>query len=240
MRNVLVTGGSRGLGLAIAETLAGEGFGVIAVARTQTDDLTRLMQQHPDRVHFEPFDLGETGKIASFVRALRKNHGSIYGLVNNAGVGIEGILATMPEADIERLIRINTLSPLLLTKHVVRLMMADGGGRIVNMSSIVATSGYKALSVYSATKASLLGFTRSLAREVGPLGITVNAVAPGFIETDLTKGLAAGQAEQIRKRSALRRMASATDVAHAVSYLLSDKAANVTGTVITVDAGGTA
>lgn len=228
------------MGLAIAETLAGEGFGVIAVARTQTDDLTRLMQQHPDRVHFEPFDLGETGKIASFVRALRKNHGSIYGLVNNAGVGIEGILATMPEADIERLIRINTLSPLLLTKHVVRLMMADGGGRIVNMSSIVATSGYKALSVYSATKASLLGFTRSLAREVGPLGITVNAVAPGFIETDLTKGLAAGQAEQIRKRSALRRMASATDVAHAVSYLLSDKAANVTGTVITVDAGGTA
>lgn len=228
------------MGLAIAETLAGEGFGVIAVARTQTDDLTRLMQQHPDRVHFEPFDLGETGKIASFVRALRKNHGSIYGLVNNAGVGIEGILATMPEADIERLIRINTLSPLLLTKHVVRLMMADGGGRIVNMSSIVATYGYKALSVYSATKASLLGFTRSLAREVGPLGITVNAVAPGFIETDLTKGLAAGQAEQIRKRSALRRMASATDVAHAVSYLLSDKAANVTGTVITVDAGGTA
>lgn len=240
MRNVLVTGGSRGLGRAIAETLAGEGFGVIAVARSPSDGLSRLIAQHPDRVHFEPFDLGETGKIAAFVRTLRKTHGSIYGLVNNAGIGTEGILATMPEADIERLIRINTLSPLLLTKHVVRLMMADGGGRIVNMSSIVATSGYKALSVYSATKASLLGFTRSLAREVGPLGITVNAVAPGFIETDLTKGLGDKQAEQIRKRSALRRMARAEDVAHAVSYLLSDKAVNVTGTVMTVDAGGTA
>lgn len=244
MRNVLVTGGSRGLGLAIAAALAGEGYAVIAVARTPTDELSALIAKHDKsgagRVRFEPFDLAQTDHIAGFVRTLRKTHGSFHGLVNNAGVGTEGILATMPEAQIERLITINTLSPILLTKHIVRTMMADGGGRIVNMSSIVASSGYKALSVYSATKAALNGFTRSLAREVGPLGITVNAVAPGFIETDLTKGLGEKEAEKIRQRSALRRMARPADVAHAVSYLLSDKAINVTGTVLTVDAGGTA
>jgi 3-oxoacyl-[acyl-carrier protein] reductase len=241
MRNVVVTGGSRGLGLAIGETLAGDGFNVVAVARSQSPELSALMARaNPGKVTFEAFDLDRTAEIAAFVRTLRKTYGSLYGLINNAGIGTEGILATMPDAEIERLIRINTLSPLLLTKHVVRTMMADGGGRIVNMSSIVASSGFKALSVYSATKASLTGFTRSLAREVGPLGITVNAVAPGFIETGLTKGLGDKGAEQIRKRSALRRMARPEDVAHAVSYLLSDKAANVTGTVMTVDAGGTA
>ena len=244
MRNVIVTGGSRGLGLAIAAALAGEGYSVIAVARTLTDDLAALIAGHEKTdsgaVHFEPFDLAQTDQIASFVRTLRKAHGGFHGLVNNAGIGTEGILATMPESEIERLITINTLSPILLTKHIVRTMMADGGGRIVNMSSIVASSGFKALSVYSATKAALNGFTRSLAREVGPLGITVNAVAPGFIETDLTKGLGEKEAEKIRQRSALRRMARPADVAHAVSYLLSDKAINVTGTVLTVDAGGTA
>ncbi len=241
MRNIVVTGGSRGLGLAIASTLAQEGYGVIAVARSPTDDLKTLMaQQPPGRVRFEPFDLAKTNQIASFVRRLRHDYGSFHGLVNNAGIGTEGILATMPEADIERLIAINTLSPILFTKYIMRTMMADGGGRIVNISSIVASSGFKALSVYSATKASLNGFTRSLAREVGPLGITVNAVAPGFIETDLTKGLDDKQAAQIRKRSALRRMARPEDVAHAVSYLLSDRAINITGTVVTVDAGGTA
>jgi len=228
----------------VATTLAAEGHTVIAVARSQTEDLAELMarQDRPGAgpVRFELFDLAQTSKIAGFVRALRKTYGSFHGLVNNAGVGTEGLLATMSEAEIERLIALNTLSPILLTKHVLRTMMADGGGPIVNISSIVATSGYKALSVYSATKASLNGFTRSLAREVGPLGITVNAVAPGFIETDLTKRLGAKEADQIRKRSALRRMARPEDGAHAVSYLLSDKAVNVTGTVMTVDAVGTA
>jgi 3-oxoacyl-[acyl-carrier protein] reductase len=241
MLNVIVTGGSRGLGLAMAGIFAAEGYSVIAVARSQSAELSDLITKPgPGTVAFEPFDFANTSEIAVFVRHLRKTYGSIHGLVNNAGIGTEGILATMPEADIEQLIKINTLAPVLLTKHVVRTMMADGGGRIVNISSIVASSGFKALSVYSATKASLLGFTRSLAREVGPLGITVNAVAPGFIETDLTKGLGDKGTDKIRSRSALKRMANADDVAHAVSYLLSDKAANITGTVITVDAGGTA
>jgi 3-oxoacyl-[acyl-carrier protein] reductase len=129
---------------------------------------------------------------------------------------------------------------MVITKHVIRSMMADGGGRIVNVSSITAFTGYSGLSVYSATKASLLGFSRSLAREVGRLGINVNSVAPGFVDTDMTQGMKEEQRQQIERRSALKRLAEVDDVANAVEFLLSDKAKNITGTVLTVDAGSTA
>ena len=146
----------------------------------------------------------------------------------------------MRDPDIEALVRLNTLAPILLTKYVVRSMMAEGEGRIVNISSIVASSGYKALSAYSATKASLEGFTRSLAREVGQLGITVNAVAPGFVDTAMTHALNDKEREQISRRSALKRMAEPDDVAGAVEYLLGERARNITGIILTVDAGNTA
>jgi 3-oxoacyl-[acyl-carrier protein] reductase len=111
---------------------------------------------------------------------------------------------------------------------------------VVNVSSIVSGTGYSGLAAYGATKAALVGFTRSLAREVGPLGITVNAVAPGFLDTEMTHDLDAGQRDQIKRRSALKRLAGTADVAAAVDFLLSEKAANITGTVMTVDAGSTA
>jgi 3-oxoacyl-[acyl-carrier protein] reductase len=135
---------------------------------------------------------------------------------------------------------LNTLSPLILTKYVVRSMMAGAGGRIVNVASIVGHTGYSGLSVYGATKAAMVGFTRSLAREVGPLSMTVNAVAPGFIDTELTASLGEQQREQIVRRSALRRLATIDDVANTVEFLLGEKAKNITGTVLTVDAGSTA
>jgi 3-oxoacyl-[acyl-carrier protein] reductase len=119
-------------------------------------------------------------------------------------------------------------------------MMADGAGRIVNVASIIGFTGYSGLAAYAATKASMLGFTRSLAREVGRLGITVNAVAPGFLATEMTHGLTDERRQQIVRRSALRRLAEVEDVANAVEYLLSDKARNISGTVLTVDAGATA
>ena len=118
--------------------------------------------------------------------------------------------------------------------------MADGAGRIVNVASIIGFTGYSGLAAYAATKASMLGFTRSLAREVGRLGITVNAVAPGFLATDMTHGLADEQRKQIARRSALRRLAEVEDVANAVEFLLGDTARNISGTVLTVDAGATA
>jgi 3-oxoacyl-[acyl-carrier protein] reductase len=135
---------------------------------------------------------------------------------------------------------LNTLSPMVLSKYVVRSMMADGGGRIVNIASIVAGTGYSGLSVYSATKASLIGFTRSLAREVGRMGVNVNAVAPGFVDTEMTHALTEEHREQIVRRSALRRLVDIDDVANAVEFLLSDRSKNITGTVLTVDAGNTA
>jgi 3-oxoacyl-[acyl-carrier protein] reductase len=244
MRNVLVTGGSRGLGLGIVRRLAHVGYCAIAVARKQTAELASAMEaargENTGSIRFVPFDLAEIHSIAGFVSALRKDFGPMYGLVNNAAVGFDGALALMRNSQIEQLVRLNTLSPIVLTKYVVRSMMAGGGGRIVNVASVVAFTGYSGLSVYGATKASVLGFTRSLAREVGRMGVNVNSVAPGFIDTELTKGLREEQRRQITRRSALRRLPAVDDVADAVEFLLGEKAKSITGTVLTVDAGNTA
>jgi 3-oxoacyl-[acyl-carrier protein] reductase len=244
MHNVLVTGGSRGIGLAIARKLAGCGYHVIAVARRESDDLRVAIgaaeKEGRGQIHFRAFDLSEVDAIPAFVKSLRDEFGAIFGLVNNAGLGTEGLLATMHNSEIEALTRLNVLSPIILTKYIVRHMMADGAGRIINMSSIIASTGYNGLSVYGATKAAATGFTRSLAREVGKLGITVNAIAPGFIDTELTHSLGAEARQRIAGRSALRRLPETDDVACMVEYLLGEGGRNITGTVLTVDAGNTA
>lgn len=244
VRNVLVTGASRGLGLAIARKLSAAGYRVIAVARGKSKQMTEAIAEtergNHAALHFAPFDLGKIDEIAELVRRLRKEFGPLYGLVNNAAVGYDGALAVMHNARIEELVRLNTLSPIVLTKYVVRSMMAQGIGRIVNVASIIGFTGYSGLSAYAATKASMIGFTRSLAREVGRLGINVNAIAPGFLDTDMTHGLAGEQRQRVIRRSALRRLADAEDVANAVEFLLGDSARSISGTVLTVDAGATA
>ena len=174
------------------------------------------------------------------LREMKVAHGPLYGLVNNAALGTEGLLSNMHNSDIERLVKLNTVSPIVLTKYAVRAMMTAGTGRIVNISSIIGFTGYSGLSVYGATKASMLGFTRSLAREVGRLGVTVNAVAPGFMDTEMTASMNDEQRGKIAKRSALRRLVDVEDVAASVAFLMSEAAKNITGTVMTVDAGNTA
>jgi len=241
MRNALITGASRGIGLAIAKQLAAAGFNVIAVARRESEELRAAIgEAKQGNLHFRKCDLSVVEELPAFVKAMREEFGAIYGLVNNAGIGTEGLLATMHNSDIEALVRLNVLSPVILTKYMVRHMMADGEGRIVNISSIIASTGYNGLSVYAATKAAATGFTRSLAREVGKVGITVNAIAPGFIDTELTQGLKGEGRERIAKRSALRRLPEAYDVARMVEYLFSDGGRNITGSVLTIDAGNTA
>ena len=244
VRNVIVTGGSRGLGLAMSRTLASSGYRVIALARSLNAELTAAARQaaEDDRgaIEFRACDLSDLNLIAPLVRALRADFGPLYGLVNNAGLGTSGILSNMRDQEIQRLIQLNTVSPIVLSKYVLRSMMSQREGRIINIASIVAATGYSGLSVYSATKASLIGFTRSLAREVGQLGITVNALAPGFVDTEMTHELTDSQRQKIARRSALHRMPEPIDVARSVEFLLGEGGRNITGTVITIDAGNTA
>lgn len=240
MRNVIVTGGSRGLGLAIVRRLVEDGYRVIAVARRESDEVREEIAKRPGALVFASFDLADIDAIADFALRLKKEFGAPYGLVNNAGLGTEGALAIMHNAQIEMLTRVNVTAPIVLSKYVVRNMMSAGEGRVVNISSIIASTGYSGLSVYGATKAALIGFTRSLAREVGRAGVTVNAVAPGFVETEMTAALGEEDRAKIAGRAALRRLAAPEDVANAVAFLMDDKARNVTGTVVTIDAGATA
>jgi 3-oxoacyl-[acyl-carrier protein] reductase len=243
MDNVVVTGASRGIGLAIADRMARDGFRVLAVARRETEALagaTKLAERGPGAITFCPLDLSDVSSIPTFVRELRGQFGPIYGLVNNAALGATGLLATMSDAEIQRLILLNTLSPILLSKYVVRGMMAEGRGRVINVCSIVASTGFNALSVYAATKASLVGFTRSLAREVGRASVNVNAIAPGFIDTEMTSELEGSERERVIGRSALRRLAAPVDIAEMAAFLIGEGGRNITGAVMTVDAGATA
>jgi 3-oxoacyl-[acyl-carrier protein] reductase len=242
--SVVVTGGTRGLGLGVVKALAAQGYRTVAIARSPSEALLAAQAEAAKagqgEIHFLACDLADLDGLGELAKRIKAEHGAPYGLVNNAGVGTPGVLANMRPSDIEALIRLNTTSPIVLTRFLVGGMMARGRGRIVNMASIIASTGYSGLSVYGATKASLVGFTKSLAREVGRAGVTVNAVAPGFVETELTSNMAEDDRARIAGRSALRRLAEVQDVAAAVVYLLSDAGRNITGTVLTVDAGNTA
>jgi 3-oxoacyl-[acyl-carrier protein] reductase len=243
MRNIVVTGGSRGIGLGIARKLSASGFHAIAVARGSNAMLEAAIaeaQGGAGRISFFSQDLAEIDMLQPAARALRQAFGPIYGIVNNAGIGTSGLLCNMREADIERLTRMNIISPMVLTKHLLRHMLTARSGRIVNISSIVALTGYQGLSAYSATKSAMLGFTRSLAREVGSLGITVNAVLPGFVDTEMTLELDEAARRKIAHRSALGRLTAVEDIANAVDYLISDQAQGITGSTMVVDAGATA
>ncbi len=240
MKVVVVTGATRGLGLAIVSKLSREGYRLVAIGRNCSPELSRLIAASDGGIAFEPYDFNDTGGIHQFALHLGREYGRIYGLVNNAAVGHDGVLATMHEKDISELLRVNVEAPILLTKYLLRPMLINGAGRVVNISSIMATTGFSGLAAYGATKAALGGFTRSLAREVGRAGITVNTVAPGYMQTDMTNALQGEKLESIKRRSPLGRLAGVEDVAEGVAYLMGESAAMVTGTTLTIDAGSTA
>ncbi len=237
---VVVTGATKGLGLAISGTMVDRGFKVIGVARNETAEFAELRHTHPMMVFFERADLAQLSQIHSFVSNFLQKYGRIYALVNNAGIGMDGVLPTMHEKDIDLMMRINLHAPMLLAKYFCRGMLINREGRIVNVSSIIASTGFSGLAAYGATKAGLIGFTKSLARELGKIGINVNCIAPGYMETDMTGLLIGDKLESIRRRSPLARFPTTNEVATAVAYLLSDDASAITGTVLTVDAGSTA
>ncbi|MCU8001468.1 SDR family NAD(P)-dependent oxidoreductase [Shewanella sp. SM96] len=240
MKNVIVTGSAKGLGLEISKQLAAAGYRVIGISRTATEQYESLQAEYPENVHFYKFDFTNTDKISQIVKQISKTHGRIYGLINNAALGHDGVLATMHECDIAEVIKINVEAPILLTKYVSRSMLLNKTGRIVNVGSIIGSTGFNGLSVYGATKSALGGFTKSLARELGKVQITVNTLAPGYMETNMTDGLVGDKLEKIKRRSCLGRLANVSDAASMVLFLVSESASGVTGATFTVDAGSTA
>jgi len=229
-KKVLVSGGSRGIGRAIALRLA-ESWEVHSFARGPiTDGLDHPLAKkvtHQTGIDVENLTQLEALPLQQY-----------DALVNNVGTAYDGILATQSVESMQRILNVNLLSVCSLTKFFLRARLAGGmGGSIVNISSIVGSRGYSGLAVYSATKAGIDGLTRALAREMGSKGFRINAVLPGYVETELSKGLDAEQKEQIIRRTPLGRLATAREIADAVEFFVSEKSAFITGECLTVDGG---
>jgi 3-oxoacyl-[acyl-carrier protein] reductase len=239
MKTVVLTGATRGLGLAIARRLLNENYRIVGLSRKSSIEFSTLTERYGFQATHIPIDISDLEATSNVARRLIKECPSIYGLINNAARGADGVLATMHQVDIDNLMRTNLLGPITLTKYIMRAMLIKREGRIVNITSTAAATGYHAMSVYSATKAGLEGFARSLSREAGRYQITVNCVAPGYMPTDMSAALQAEKLAAVKRRSPLG-IPTAEDVAGAVSFLLSPAAAAITGTVVTVDGGSSA
>lgn len=241
-RHVIVTGGSRGIGAAIVEDLLAEGYRVSICSRTRTDFVDSI-ERNPeisDRLYWAACTVGESEEVVAFVAEAVRRAGeyALYGLINNAGVAQAGILATFPDVESERVLRTNLLGAIQMARAFCRhTLKGESGGRIINISSIIGTRGYNGMAAYSASKAGLDGLTRALARELGRRKITVNSVAPGYVETEMSSILTTGQLAQIVNRTPLGRLATERDVAAVVRFLLSDAGDFVTGQTILVDGG---
>ena len=236
MKVVIVTGAARGLGLSISKKLIKENYYVVGIGRSVSADFEKLDKKLSN---FYEFDLFEIDGIHNLIKEILKNHKNIYGLVNNAAIGMDGVLATQHKKDINKLITVNIESPITISKYVVRNMIKNKLGKIINISSIIASTGFNGLSVYAATKSALEGFSRSLSRELGKANINVNCVAPGYMLTSMSSNLSKDQIKSIKKRAPLG-LAEVDDAANAVLYLLSEKSNKITGTILTIDGGSTA
>ena len=238
----LISGGSKGLGLAIVEDCLRQGWFVATFSRSKTPRMDHLSAEAPGRFLYLSGDLADPEFPAFAVQQTKNAFGRLDALINNAALAFDGMLATMPPASIHQLVQTNLTSALLLSREAAREFLRMPRSRprwILNISSIVGLAGFRGLSVYSSTKAALLGLTRSLARELGSANVVVNAVLPGFLVTDMSSSLEASQREQIVQRTPLGRLGQVEDVVPLIRFLLNPEGRFITGQCVIVDGGAT-
>ena len=239
-RVALVTGASRGIGRAVACGLAADGFDlalVYAGNEAAAAEAVAACEAAGATARAYRCDVSDAEAVKATVDAVLADFGSVWALVNNAGVTRDGLLVRMSDEDFARVIDVNLKGAFHMTRALTRGFMRQRGGRVVNMASVVGLMGNAGQANYAASKAGLIGMTKSVARELAPRGVTVNAIAPGFVETDMTAVLAEGVREGYEKQIPLGRLASADEVAAVARFLVSDAASYVTGEVIRADGG---
>ena len=239
-KNAIVTGSSRGIGKAIAIKLAELGANIILNYRNNVASVKEVIKEIETKgvkVMAIQGDVSNFEDAKKVVDEAKEKLGSIDILVNNAGITRDTLLMRMKEEDFDKVIEVNLKGVFNCTKNIVPIMMKQRSGRIINISSIVGLSGNAGQSNYAAAKAGIIGFTKSVAKEIATRGITVNAIAPGFISTDMTDVLSDKVKEEIKKNIPLRRIGEGKDIANTVAFLASDMGAYITGQVISVDGG---
>ena len=234
---ILVTGANRGIGLNIIQRLNNDGYTVIGTSRT--DDGANIISQEINSNGGKGLKMDVTNQesINSAIKSIQDEYGALYGLVNNAGITNDNLLMRMTDEQWLSVIETNLTSIYRVTKSIVKDMMKAREGRIVNIGSIVGMMGNAGQSNYSASKSGLLGFTKSLARELSSRNINVNSISPGFIDTDMTKALSDDQIDNLSKNIPLGRIAESSEVSSVVSFLLSDDSSYITGENINVNGG---
>lgn len=236
----LITGGTRGIGKEIAYTLAEENYDIIINYRTENEELMKLkkeIEQKRVRCLLLKGDVSNFEDCKKLVEEAINRMNHIDVLVNNAGITKDMLLMRMKPEDFNEVINVNLIGTFNMTKNVINYMMKERKGRIINVSSVVGISGNAGQTNYSASKAGIIGFTKSLAKEVASRNILVNAIAPGFIQTDMTNILKENVKDEIARTIPLKRMGTAKDVANVVKFLASEDSSYITGQVIQVDGG---